>query len=173
MRFFLDTEFIDDPVRCRIDLISIAISSEDGRSYYAVSLDFDPSNAGDWVKKNVLPKLPPRPDSPGRVPTPSLWKTRAQIKAEILEFVGRDAPEFWGYFADYDWVAFCWLFGSMENLPKHFPMYCRDIKQLMDSLGVERIPFNPDQEHDARSDAEWNRKAFTWLMSAGAKVRRA
>ena len=31
--------------------------------------------------------------------------------------------EFYGYYADYDWVASCWLFGKMIDLPKGFPMY--------------------------------------------------
>lgn len=40
--------------------------------------------------------------------------------------------EFYGYFADYDWVAFCWLFGRVMDLPKGFPMYCIDLKQKLD-----------------------------------------
>lgn len=41
--------------------------------------------------------------------------------------------EFYGYYADYDWVVFCWLFGKMKDLPKGFPMYCIDLKQEIDS----------------------------------------
>lgn len=41
-------------------------------------------------------------------------------------------PEFYAYYADYDWVAFCWLFGKMIDLPKGFPMYCIDLKQILD-----------------------------------------
>lgn len=41
-------------------------------------------------------------------------------------------PEFYAYFADYDWVVFCWLFGRMLDLPKNFPYYCRDLKQMLD-----------------------------------------
>lgn len=33
----------------------------------------------------------------------------------------RTAPEFYGYYCDYDWVVFCWLFGKMIDLPKDFP----------------------------------------------------
>ena len=40
--------------------------------------------------------------------------------------------QFYGYFADYDWVAFCWLFGKMIDLPKGFPMYCKDLKHMLD-----------------------------------------
>jgi hypothetical protein len=40
--------------------------------------------------------------------------------------------QFYSYFGSYDWVAFCWLFGKMINLPKHLPRYCRDLKQILD-----------------------------------------
>lgn len=43
-----------------------------------------------------------------------------------------DKPVFYGYYADYDWVVFCWLFGKMIDLPKGFPMYCRDLKQMLE-----------------------------------------
>lgn len=41
-------------------------------------------------------------------------------------------PEFYGYYADYDWVLFCSMFGRMIDLPKGFPMYCKDLKQSLD-----------------------------------------
>lgn len=50
----------------------------------------------------------------------------------IIKTEPKDKPQFYGYFADYDWVVFCWLFGKMINLPKGFPMYCNDLKQEMD-----------------------------------------
>lgn len=79
-------------------------------------------------------------------------KTNKQIAKEIKEFIcpvdsrfdghagwysfeytlEKNKPQFYGYFADYDWVAFCWLFGKMIDLPKGFPMYCVDLKQVLD-----------------------------------------
>ena len=43
-------------------------------------------------------------------------------------------PEFYGYYSDYDWVVFCWLFGKMIDLPKGFPMYCIDLQQTLEEL---------------------------------------
>ena len=63
MRYFYDTEFIEDGRT--IELISIGVVAEDGREYYAVSTEFDPERAGSWVRANVLPKLPP--------PASQLW----------------------------------------------------------------------------------------------------
>lgn len=51
---------------------------------------------------------------------------------------------FYAYYADYDWVAFCWLFGKMMDLPKGFPMYCKDLKQMLDehfSLSQESLDY--------------------------------
>lgn len=71
-------------------------------------------------------------------------KTNKQMAEEIKEFVYNQndfdryngtykmKPEFYGYYSDYDWVAFCWLFGKMIDLPKGFPMYCKDLKQMLD-----------------------------------------
>lgn len=47
-------------------------------------------------------------------------------------FGNENKNEFYGYYSDYDWVRFCWLFGRMIDLPKGFPMYCKDLKQIFD-----------------------------------------
>jgi hypothetical protein len=154
MKYFLDTEFIEKP--CTIDLISIGIVAEDGREYYAISMEFDRSQASEWVEKNVISLLPPIEDP--------AWKNRIQIQKEILDFVGDGLdPEFWGYYADYDWVAFCWLFGPMIDLPKHFPKFCRDLKQVLVQHGIVRNPITWEYEHNALADARWVKKSYEWL----------
>ena len=95
MRYFIDTEFIEDGKT--IDLISIGIAAEDGRTYYAISTEFNRRNLTPWLKENVIPKLAERyvkfEDSP-RIHMSSLaWKSRKRIAKDILEFVG-DSPEF-------------------------------------------------------------------------------
>ncbi|MEO0869841.1 MAG: hypothetical protein AAFY17_15665, partial [Cyanobacteria bacterium J06642_11] len=57
MRYYLDTEFIEDGHT--IDLISIGLVAEDGREYYALNVDCDWSKANNWVKQHVLGSLPP------------------------------------------------------------------------------------------------------------------
>ena len=74
-------------------------------------------------------------------------ETLADIKKHNLTEVYNEIPEFYAYYADYDWVAFCWLFGKMMDLPKGFPMYCLDLKQMLDEkaknlIGTEYITFN-------------------------------
>ncbi len=63
------------------------------------------------------------------------WDDKISFAEEIVASAykqGEADHEFYGYFADYDWVLFCSLFGRMIDLPKGFPMYCRDLKQMLD-----------------------------------------
>lgn len=147
MKVFLDTEFIEDGKT--IDLISIGMVKEDGSEYYAVSRDYDPEKANDWVKENVLTKL----DDKGG----TLLRSRDQIMFEVLDFVGPD-PEFWAYYADYDWVVLCQLFGTMMDLPKGWPMYCRDLQQKIDEGWIK--PPEPVNCHNALDDAKWNKLVY-------------
>lgn len=149
--FWLDTEFIDDTHT--IDLISIGIVSETG-SYYAVSNEFDPHKADKWVQDNVLPQLP----------DPTLWKSRLQIKKEIIRFIGKVVPEFWVYNGAYDWVVFCQLFGHMRDLPKGYPWYANDLKQLAHMVGAPEYPLPGEGRHNALEDARWNQVAWKFLM---------
>ena len=90
--------------------------------------------------------------------------------------------EFYGYYADYDWVVFCWLFGNMNDLPSGFPMYCRDLKQMLDTA-INNIPKygnytfeesmkivknysnypRQTNEHNALADARWNFELYKFL----------
>lgn len=124
-------------------------------------------------------------------------KTNSQIAKEVKTFVQRSEissfnindpkqfkPSFYGYFADYDWVVFCWLFGKMIDLPDGFPMYCNDLKQMSDDvynekkkaytlkggnnflLDLKKHPEYPKQynEHNALDDAKWNLELFKFLQ---------
>jgi hypothetical protein len=158
-KYFLDTEFHEAPGV--LDLISIALVCEDGREFYAVSSEFNQERCNDWVKANVLPKLPPR----------ETWNQRWEIARQIRAFVGYGKPEFWGYFADYDWVLFCWLFGAMIDLPTGWPMFCLDLRQSMYERGIgrETLPPSPKSAHDALEDARWLRQAHGVVFAAGER----
>lgn len=170
MRLFIDTEFIDDGVT--VDLISIGIVAEDGREFYAEVEDVDLSKASDWVKENVIPHLWHRQPNKAKY---NAWVRdegfgglfcHSELAREIKSFVGDDPkPEFWAYFADYDWVAFCQIFGTMMDLPKGFPMFCNDIKQWAVMLGDPQLPEQGKGEHHALEDARWVRDAYLFLQS--------
>jgi hypothetical protein len=145
-RFWFDTEFIDDGHS--VELISIGIVSDDGRELYA-EVEFDRSKAGDWLKENVLPQLT------------GVTTRKSMLKDKIFDFMG-EKPEIWGYYADYDWVVLCQLYGSMMSLPGLWPMYCRDVKQLCDDLGNPKLPPKGVQHH-ALADAKWTKEAWEFL----------
>ena len=153
MRYFYDTEFIDDGRT--IELISIGVVAEDGREYYAVSTEFDPGAAGTWVRTNVLPKLPP--------PASSRWRSRRQIRDDLEEFFDIDGPEeieLWAWVGAYDHVVLAQLWGPMTALPRALPRFTRELKQLWEDAGQPPLPLLPDDNHDALVDARHNLRKF-------------
>lgn len=158
MKYYLDTEFFENGHELPVMLLSIGIVAEDGREYYA-ELEYDDGFGeemlSDWLKKNVVPYFTgPR-------------KSRLQVAREIKEFVGEDRPEFWGYFADYDWLLFCQLHGGMLNMPSRWPMLCLDMMQMAIQMGIPRAMF-PEQlgnKHNALDDARWHMKLHKFLES--------
>jgi len=92
-------------------------------------------------------------------------------------------PEFYAYYSAYDWVAFCWIFGKMKDLPKGFPMYCNDLKQMLDQKAdktythtqsfdkkiqcIKDLPYFPKNknEHHALSDAEFDFELYKFLQN--------
>lgn len=148
-----DTEFMEDGRT--IDLLSIGMVRDDGETYYA-ELEADYSKAHPWVVENVILYLNDEP------------RPKAQVAKEIREFVG-EHPMFWAYYADYDWVALCQLYGRMIDLPETWPMYCRDIKQLYDEVGGNK-PADPENEHHALADAQWGMDFLKLLKARQNKV---
>lgn len=183
-KYWLDTEFIEDGKT--IDLVSIGIVAEDGRELYLQRPGATFAHATDWVARNVFPSLvhfdmarmqrscTEQPmgmsiyDKDGRCSRDCPWRSPREFRDEIIAFCDPEShgkPEFWGYYADYDWVVLCQLFGTMMGLPKGWPMYCRDIKQLCDDKGNPPLPEQGKGEHHALADARWNKVAWEFLGS--------
>ena len=172
-KYFFDCEFIEGfhkPLfgkrRHFIDLISIGIECDDGRSLHLISNEYNYNDADQWVKDNVLMPLykdTVHGDMRNTYGVDNFQKLYGVSNKNIATFIAlfvnsepvavtdlgggsveltKDAvnnlfrgflePEFYAYYADYDWVVFCSLFGRMIDLPAGFPMYCRDLKQMLD-----------------------------------------
>lgn len=156
MNYVIDTEFHDDGRQ--IDLISIAIIDEVGKYYYAVSNQFSVPRARRvlWIKENVLDQLESR-DS-------SVWKSRLQIKHEVLNFIGKNPPTFWAWKASYDWVGLMQLFGPAWQRPEGWPVYIRDIHDTFLDLGSPSIDhITNTKKHHALFDADWARNVLNHL----------
>ncbi len=120
----------------------------------------------------------------------TLWKSgdNGTEKNRLLIY---NQPKFYGYYADYDWVLLCSLWGRMLDLPKGFPMYCKDLKQMLDET-VSKLSNSDfftkfhltqemtleeklkeikkhieyprqENEHNALDDAQWNKNLFHFI----------
>lgn len=156
MKFFYDTEFLERGAGYPIELVSLGVVAEDGREFFAANSEFVMERATPWLRRHVFPRLPPR--------SSRAWKSRAAIARALRRFVGNEAPEFWGYFADYDHVLLCQLFGDMQRLPRGWPMFTRDLEQWRQQIGVELPRRDDNDAHDALADARWIRSA--WLATS-------
>ena len=159
MRFFYDTEFVEDGVT--VDLVSIGVVAEDGREYYAVSTEFDGSRAVPWVRENVLDQLPPPAD-------PS-WRDRATIRAELEDFLGPE-PVLWAWYGAYDHVVLAQLWGAMPALPRALPRFTLDVRQLWEHLGRPPLPRQPSGEHHALADARHVRTRWELLAEKAYRL---
>jgi hypothetical protein len=176
MRVFYDTEFLEDGKT--IDLISIGMIREDGKEFYAVSSEFDTSRVAynNWLMQNVMNTIPHTTGVlfDAESPRGSRWMkladnedlmTREQIRDGIVDFVSDIWPEFWAWYGAYDHVALCQLFGAMVDLPKNFPMFTADIKQLHKAAGSPAMPQQPEGKHNALDDARFNIVRYDFLRA--------
>lgn len=171
MEYFIDEEFLEDGQT--IMLISLGIVALDGREFY-VEFDFDEQRVLDFpdpfVRDQVLPHLQWPKGS--RLPI-------ATVRERLEQFLLFDAPRplteathngwnkprFWGYYADYDWVGLCRIWGRMVDLPPWMPQLCLDLQQWwiqMGSLPGLRPPAHATQHH-ALEDARWHRDFYLKL----------
>lgn len=156
MRYFYDTEFIEDGDT--VELVSIGIVAEDGREYYAVSTDFDSGRANAWVRENVLAKLPS--------PSDAVWTPLERIRDEVLKFLaaGSGPVDLWAWVGAYDHVVLAQLFGDMAALPRQIPRFTNELKQYWHLAGRPALPKAPSDNHDALVDARHNLTKFRACM---------
>ncbi|NJN10029.1 MAG: 3'-5' exoribonuclease, partial [Richelia sp. RM1_1_1] len=125
------------------------------------------SQAEGWKQYSLLPSAScPLPFLIIHLPSREhpAWKNKKDIAQDIIEFCHSE-PEFWAYYADYDWVVLCQLFGTMMDLPSSFPMYCNDIKQLCNSVGNPKLQKQLTNQHHALHDARWCKQIYDYLSN--------
>lgn len=170
MKYFLDTEFIEDGHT--IDLLSIGIVSADGRELYLQNEACMFEKANEFVIAHVFPHLHGFQWDQGYghvtcgcAPFSGCpWEVKHTMRRLVQEFVGT-APEFWGYYSAYDWVALCQLYGPMIDIPTSWPYYCRDLRQALDERSLQHIQQPEVAVHHALYDAQWI--AETWHTHIG------
>lgn len=192
-RIWYDTEFLEDGKT--IDLISIGMVREDDRTYYAVNSDVNWAAIlkHDWLLRNVVPHLPLdyrrtldeylttnyKAGISGSFPpllnlTDTYVKPHQVIASEVRDFIlAVPDPQLWAWYAAYDHVVLCQLWGPMTRLPKGVPMWTGDVKQEAERLGNPdlspgAVGFHPVNEHDALADAWLTRVRHLYLMNLAA-----
>jgi len=168
MRYFFDTEFIEDGKT--IDLLSIGIVSEDGRELYLENSEADLTKACPWVREHVFTNMEwaPEVQHTKEVIAHCVFEFICGVKTQALSSAlpppwpalpMMDKPEFWAYFASYDWVVLCQLFGKMIDLPQGMPMRCNDIAQVIKN-GEDVPHMDPGEAHNALYDAKWVKACY-------------
>jgi hypothetical protein len=162
-RYFLDTEF-QHRSGAHADLISIGLTSDDGRDFYAVSKEFAPASANWWIKKNVLKNLN-LPNGPT-----TKRNSLAEIREGIVRYIGNDPnPEFYIKDGKQDWTQLCKLFGGADQFPKNFPRSYYDVRDLCKNIPKAILDARKDA-HNALADAKWLKGLYDWLTTNGANV---
>ena len=91
-------------------------------------------------------------------------KPRQVIANEVRDFIlATPGRELWAWYAAYDHVVLCQLWGTMVQLPKGVPMWTNDLKQEAERLGNPRVPEQESGEHDALADARHSRDIARFL----------
>jgi 3' exoribonuclease, RNase T-like len=122
MKLFLDTEFTG--LQQSTTLISIGITSEDGKEFYAQLTDYDSTQINDWIRSHVLSKLETYlPDIPAVDAKSNYIKaqgTHSQVATALLTWFSQfESVEIWADVLAYDWVLFCELFGGALHIPNN------------------------------------------------------
>ena len=62
-------------------------------------------------------------------------------------------------------LGLCQLFETMMDLPKRFPRWCYDLKQLSCELGSPKYQPQIEGAHNALANARWSRDLYAFLMA--------
>jgi hypothetical protein len=177
MRYTYDFEFLEDGKT--IDVISMGmVNMDNGKELYLVFNDFDTRRVAQnwWLMENVMPSIKHETfvvtDFEGAPVVRDIYITdshavsREKGAALLLQFVQGDKDiEWWNWYGAYDHVALCQLFGRMIDLPKGFPMYSNDIKQLHKEAGYPAMPKQPQGLHNSLEDARFNVVRYNYLLN--------
>lgn len=168
-QIFFDAEFTG--LHQNTSLISLALISSDGHSFYAEFTDYDTNQVDAWLMENVVKHLhflniPPVLEK-APIVDPALKVEIAicgitetitwALRTWLTQF---DQIEMWGDCLAYDWVLFCQLFGGgAECLPRNVYYIPFDLATLFKIYGIDPDVSRRDfaglagTKHDALDDA--------------------
>lgn len=134
MNLYFDTEFTG--LRKDTTLVSIGISAENGKKFYAEFSDYDGSQCDDWIKENVLKHtiLVGNDTLTARLgedeDTTVVLGSKMDIRYELGEWLKQfDEVQFVSDVCHYDMVLLIDIFGTAFDLPGNVSAVCYDINQ--------------------------------------------
>ena len=163
MRIFFDMEFTG--LHQATSLISIGITAENGKEFYAEIEDFDKKYISMWAKEHVLSNLVGK----------NVIK-RKELKDKLTRWLEQfDEVEVWSDCLAYDWVLFCQIWGGAKHIPHHVYYIPFDICTLMLAKGVDpdidreefagKAQFDHTRKHNAMHDARVIKACHKKLVS--------
>lgn len=169
-RVYLDCEFIaTDPTIS--GLISIGLTDDQGRDYYAVNAEIDTHEVRfhPWLGKHVWPYLP-RNEAGYLDGLSRDVKPIKEIRADIAHY-------FSSHFADgAPTHLYCWFGGQdigrlhslwgndWSAMPGDIPQWFHELESLRWQAGNPQLPEQDGGEHHALADARHNRRIHEFLL---------
>lgn len=176
MKIFYDFEFKES--KGKLDVISGGFVREDGRELYFVLDDFDTDAVLSdwWLMKNVMSSIkhevvPSHVSISNEVVkelivTDENLVSRSSARIMLLDFTNDIIPEWWAWYGAYDHVSLCSIMGRMVDLPKNWPMYTLDLKQLHRTKGYCDVTIKQAPgKHNALEDARFNVERYNFLLA--------
>lgn len=146
-----DFQYLQDKTCIIQELVSIGIVSEYGPELYLVCNEFNADKADNWVKENVLNKIP----AEGTIINELLglkvkWFSKKRCAEIITDFISEisgkeDPPEFYMNYGATDFVVFYSLFGRLIDKPAWFPWHYNELQQMLE----EKLKIWPLEAHIA------------------------
>lgn len=165
---YLDTEFIPaDPTTN--GLISIGLTDNHGRDYYAVNGDINPAEVQfhPWLGQNVWPYLPRNEAGFLDHFHPDVKSLRT-IRDDITRYFGDHQPAH--LYAWYGGQDIGRLHSLWENdwsvMPEDIPQWFHELQSLAYLAGDPQLPQQDGGEHHALADAKYNRQLHQFLTEA-------
>jgi hypothetical protein len=171
-RVYLDTEFVP-AVPTLGGLISIGLTDDQGRDYYAVNANCNQAvvQGVPWLRQHVWSALPTvgagacldyaHPDV----------KPIAQICADVTRYFGDHALAH----------LYCWYGGQdigrlhslwdndWSRMPEGIPTWFHELESLRWQAGNPQLPEQGGGEHHALADAKHNRRIHEFLLGLNAR----
>ncbi|MEW1677922.1 hypothetical protein AB0O47_32515 [Streptomyces noursei] len=170
-RVYLDCEFLPG-LTTPAGLISIGLTDDRGRDYYAVNGEMDCVSvfSDPFLQQHVLPFVPKVPSKDEVDWACPEVKSLGQIRRDVAAYFDTDADTvLYAFYGAADLMRLHSLWGhNWQVMPASVPRWLDDLKALAVRAGSPSMPQQQVGEHHALEDARYNRTMHEALIALGA-----